>query len=375
MTCKYLGVCGGCTEISLESKTAQASLLLNLSNFEVFSSQNSGFRARAEIGIYHLENKIHFAMRRLNPTSKKESRFVLIENCPNLLPNIQQILFILKDLLNTTEFYNFTIRLFSLEILSSQTNAILLTLIYHRNLTESWKKEAENLCQKLQLALNLEIHLIGRSKGVKWVVGKDYLTESLRILDKTYLYRYFEGAFTQPNPLINAQMITWILRHLEDSKTQDLLEMYCGCGNFTIPLAQKFRKVLATEISKASIQAAQFATQINQISNIHFVRLSGEECMEALNNVRKFHRLREIPLDSFRFSAVLIDPPRAGLGAEICHFLQRFQTIIYISCNPVSLKKDLEILTQTHTILHTAFFDQFPHTHHLESGVILKSKF
>lgn len=97
--------------------------------------------------------------------------------------------------------------------------------------------------------------------------------------------------------------------------------------------------------------------------------------MEALNNVRKFHRLREIPLDSFRFSAVLIDPPRAGLGAEICHFLQRFQTIIYISCNPVSLKKDLEILTQTHTILHTAFFDQFPHTHHLESGVILKSKF
>lgn len=107
MTCKYLGVCGGCTEVSLESKTAQASLLLNLSNFEVFSSQNSGFRARAEIGIYHLENKIHFAMRRLNPTSKKESRFVLIENCPNLLPNIQQILFILKDLLNTTEFYNF----------------------------------------------------------------------------------------------------------------------------------------------------------------------------------------------------------------------------------------------------------------------------
>ena len=71
MACKYLGLCGGCTEVSLESKTTQASLLLNLSNFEIFSSQDSGFRARAEIGMYHLVNKIHFAMRRLNPTDKK----------------------------------------------------------------------------------------------------------------------------------------------------------------------------------------------------------------------------------------------------------------------------------------------------------------
>ena len=166
MTCKYLGQCGGCLSVSLESKVAQAKDLLNLSEYEVFKGYDFGFRARAEIGIYHLNNKIHFAMRRLNQVANKESRFVLIENCPNLLPSLQQTLSILRDLLNSPEFYHLTRRLFSLEILSSQTNTILLTLIYHQNLAESWKKEVKSLREKLQLTLNFEIHLIGRSKGV-----------------------------------------------------------------------------------------------------------------------------------------------------------------------------------------------------------------
>lgn len=375
MTCKYFGKCGGCIGESLESKITQTSQLLEVEDFEVFSGEVLGFRARAELGIYHLEDKIHFAMRSLGNTAKNQkTNFVCIENCQNLVLEIQRALPILRDLLNRVEFVDLKERLFSLEILSTQTHSLLLSLIYHKRLEKSWEQRAEILRQELQLALNLEIHLIGRSKGVKLVVGKDYLTQSLTILGKTYLYRYFEGTFTQPNPRINTQMITWILHHLRDSHSQDLLEMYCGCGNFTIPLAQKFRQVLATEISKTSIKAAQFAAQANQITNIHFIRLSGTECIEALNRVREFQRLREIDLDSFRFGAVLIDPPRAGLGVEVCQFLQRFQTIIYISCNPISLKQDLEILMQTHRILHTAFFDQFPHTKHLESGIILQRK-
>lgn len=375
MTCKYFGKCGGCTGESLESKVAQTSQLLGIEAFEVFSSKDSGFRARAELGIYHLEDEVHFAMRSLRNTAKSQkTNFICIENCQNLVLEIQRALPILHNLLNQAEFIELKERLFSLEILSTQTHSLLLSLIYHKKLEKSWEQLAEILCQELQLALNLEIHLVGRSKGIKLIVGKDYLTESLTILDKTYLYRYFEGAFTQPNPHINTQMITWILHHLRDFHSQDLLEMYCGCGNFTIPLAQKFRQVLATEISKTSIKAAQFAAQANQATNIHFIRLSGTECIEALNRVREFQRLRETDLDSFCFGAALIDPPRAGLGVEVCQFLQRFPTIIYISCNPISLKQDLEILTQTHEILHTAFFDQFPHTKHLESGMILQRK-
>ncbi|TLD87516.1 tRNA (uridine(54)-C5)-methyltransferase TrmA [Helicobacter sp. MIT 05-5294] len=374
MVCQYLGKCGGCAEITLESKIHEVSLLLGIQNFAVFSSCDSAFRARAELGVYHLEDKIHFAMRGNGENLK--SHFVCIENCPNLASNIQKALPLLQCSLNNKAFETLKTRLFSLEILSTQTNALLLTLIYHKKLEESWKKDAEILRQKLQRALNLEIHLIGRSKGIKLIVGKDYLTESLTILGKNYFYRYDEGAFTQPNPLINSQMIAWILQHLKNSNSCDLLEMYCGCGNFTIPLARKFRRVLATEISKTSIKAAQFATQQNKTSNVHFVRLSGMECIEALQRTREFRRLNGIDLDSFNFGAVLVDPPRAGLGGEVCNFLQQFPMILYISCNPLTLKQDLETLKQTHEITHTAFFDQFPHTKHLESIVILqKQKF
>ncbi|MDY4426058.1 MAG: tRNA (uridine(54)-C5)-methyltransferase TrmA, partial [Helicobacter sp.] len=67
-----------------------------------------------------------------------------------------------------------------------------------------------------------------------------------------------------------------------------------------------------------------------------------------------------------------VDPPRAGLGEDVCQFLQDFPSILYISCNPLSLAKDLEILNQTHRVVKVAFFDQFPHTPHLETGILLQ---
>lgn len=363
-SCVYLGACGGCCEITLESKIHAASALLGVMDFQVFKSVESGFRSRAELGIYHQDNRVFYTMR------GRREHFVRIENCQNLALNIQKTLPILLELLNLEEFCIFRERLFSLEILANQNNALLLTLIYHRKLEQSWLLMARVLRGKLKERLGLHFEIIGRSRGVKWVLEKDYLIEELDILGKKFSYRYNEGAFSQPNTLINIAMITWVLEHAKMGG--DLLEMYCGCGNFTIPLSQHFRKVLATEVSNTSIQAAKFACSKGNIENIFFARLSGEECIEAICGVRKFRRLKDIPLDTFCFSSVVVDPPRSGLGREVCMFLQRFWQILYISCNPTTLAKDLEILKQTHRIKHLAFFDQFPHTKHLESGVILE---
>ena len=378
MACEYIGLCGGCStnlESSLESKIAISSNLLQIKQFESFASKQSGFRARCELGIFHKDNEIFYTMRKAQSQTKSQNtRFICIENCKNLAPIIQQTLPHLLEILNSADFNTFATRLFALEILTNCDDSLLISFIYHRNLQESWLQSAKQLKQKLQKFLNFNFYFIGRSRGVKLVLEQDYLYQHLEILGKNYVYRYDEGAFTQPNPEINAQMIAWVLRHLKDSHTHDLLEMYCGCGNFTIPLSQKFHKVLATEISKTSIKAAQFGCEANGIANISFVRLSGEECIEALNGVRSFNRLKDIALHHYDFKSVFVDPPRAGLGESVCQFLQRFQTIIYISCNPHTLAKDLEILKQTHTICHCAFFDQFPHTQHLECGVILEKQ-
>ncbi len=90
--------------------------------------------------------------------------------------------------------------------------------------------------------------------------------------------------------------------------------------------------------------------------------------------VREFTRLKGIDLDTYDFSTVLVDPPRAGLDEGTIGLISGIDHIIYISCNPETLARDLEILSQTHQIENAAIFDQFPHTKHIESGVFLKKR-
>ena len=71
---------------------------------------------------------------------------------------------------------------------------------------------------------------------------------------------------------------------------------------------------------------------------------------------------------------MLVDPPRAGLDMATINMINQYEYIIYISCNPDTLAHNLQELTKTHTIERAALFDQFPFTHHIESGVILKRR-
>ncbi|NLY14723.1 MAG: tRNA (uridine(54)-C5)-methyltransferase TrmA, partial [Gammaproteobacteria bacterium] len=140
------------------------------------------------------------------------------------------------------------------------------------------------------------------------------------------------------------------------------------------PLSTRVRKVLATEISKSSVNAALANLEDNQINNIELVRLSAEELTQALNGVREFRRLANIDLDSYKFGTVFVDPPRAGMDSDTCELVRRFDRILYISCNPETLAENIRQLSDTHQITKTALFDQFPWTDHMESGVLLERK-
>jgi tRNA (uracil-5-)-methyltransferase len=201
------------------------------------------------------------------------------------------------------------------------------------------------------------------------------VTEKLDIDGKTFIYVQYESAFTQPNPVANIKMIEWAIKQARNIGHGDFLEAYCGLGNFTLPLSHYFDKVLATEISKRSIHAALENCALNHIENIAFARLASEEMTEALNGVREFSRLKGIDLTSYDFSTVLVDPPRAGLDEGTIALISQIENIIYISCNPETLARDLKTLTLTHTVVEAAMYDQFPHTAHVESGVFLRKIF
>lgn len=367
MVCDYFGKCGSCTLYQLDyeaqcahKKASIASLFesLHVNTFDFFPSPSSHYRSRSEFRIWKSDASISYAM-----GSMDKKGAICIESCPKVDVKIDTLMPTLIKRIESEVLLRE--KLFAIEFLSSSEN-LLVTLIYHKPLDNQWDVKAK------ELENDYAIFIIGRSRGIKRVLSQDFVEDCFEIEGKTYRYHIIEGGFSQPNRVINQAMITWVLSHIHNAK--DLLELYCGYGNFTMPLSQKFNKVLTTEISKTSIASALKNCELNAVSNISFVRLSAEELTSALKKEREFNRLQGIDLDAYSFSHVFVDPPRSGMDEQSLAFISQFETIIYISCNPHTLKRDLEILTCHYTIEHFALFDQFPNTEHIESGVILKRK-
>ncbi len=367
MECKHFGVCGSCKlhELSYKEQIKKKQNYikelfepLHVKSFKTFISPDSYYRNRAEFRIWHDGDDIHYAM---NQVEKK--KLVFIESCPKVVKKIANLMTPLKELIKKDEMLRN--RLFSIEFLSSSTK-VLVSMLYHKKIDESWDIHAKKLEDEFGIAV------IGRSKKVKRVISDDFVLDELHVNKTPYMYKIIEGGFSQPNSFVNEHMIEWATLHV--NKAKDLLELYCGHGNFTIPFSKQFNKVLATEISKSSIKSAKDSCAMNKVENIEFLRMSVEELTSALKKEREFVRLKDINLDDYDFSHVFVDPPRAGIDKKSLEFISDFDTIIYISCNPETLKRDLEFLTEKFEIKDFAIFDQFPHTNHIESGVILQTR-
>ncbi len=361
MNCSSFGKCGSCVlweipyEKQLEIKKERLKEMFSdfdIPEIEVINGSDEHFRARAEFRVWHERDRSYYAMRK----RKEEGRGVIpIEECKIVDKAIYNVMGpLLKDIEKNE---NLRFKLYEIDFLSNSKGELIVTLIYHKKVDESIAEDIKKLKEKFHY-----IDFIIRRKGRKYVFDKNYLIEELEIDGKTYKYKIIENTFSQPNREINKKMISWAKRWA-DSLKGDLVELYCGNGNFTIPLSENFRKVIATEINPESIQAATYNAEINNRNNISFMAMSAAEFSELKNSGF---------FNSYDLKNVLIDPPRAGLDDKSRKFVNEFDNIIYISCNPETLKRDLETLTKNRKIKAFAFFDQFPYTNHMECGVILE---
>jgi len=334
---------------------------------EIVRSPATGFRMRLEFRMWHTGDALDYVM--FDPDSPRTP--VPVKAMPIADAQIQALMPQLLTQLRSSP----TLRrkLFQTEFLAASTGDMLVTLVYHRPLDAAWEQEAANLRDTLRADFP-RLSLIGRSRKQKIVLGRDYAREQLEINDIPYAYRQYEQAFSQPNVEVNKRMITWACAQASDLAAGDLLELYCGNGNFTLPLARYFSSVIATEVSKASTRAARENLEENTIDNVHLVRLSAEEVAQALGGLRVFRRLAALPrpIADFSLETLFVDPPRAGLDKPTTALAAGFENIIYISCNPVSLAMNLQSLGKTHCITALALFDQFPYTEHMECGVVLR---
>ena len=325
-----------------------------LSNFteikpEIYLSSATGYRARAEFGF----NKNSYTM-----VVDEQKIYMDKSSIPH--PCIQKLMPNLLSKINNSELMQK--KLFQINFRTSGIK-VLATLIYHKSLQEEWIQAAKAIQDSIE---NLSI--IGRSKKQKVLIGAEDL-EVLSSYDNcNFKILQNDLVFFQPNFYLYSLMISFISKQLDEP--MDLLELYCGCGGFTLPLASIFEKVFATENNKHSIELLKKSIKLNNLLNIETARLSDNETASALANERPFRRLKNIDIQSYKFSHILVDPPRAGLSAETINLSAQFKNIIYISCNPETFLRDIVKLDRT--INSIGIFDQFANTKHLEVIAILK---
>ena len=157
-------------------------------------------------------------------------------------------------------------------------------------------------------------------------------------------------------------MINLVLEMTKAGPHDRVLDLYCGYGNFSLPVAQLAGEVVGIDSQNAAIRSAKRNGMLNRVHNCHF------EKKQVLKGVNDLIGAGEI------FDTVILDPPRQG-AADIISMLPVLgaEQIIYISCNPATLARDLAILcSQGYALSCLVPVDMFPHTHHMESVALLK---
>lgn len=334
-------------------------------DLEVFESPEKNYRMRAEFRVWHEGDELYYIM--FNQETREKYR---VDQFPAASKIINDLMPLLIEAMKENDILRK--KLFQVDFLSTLSGEVLVSLLYHRQLDDKWVDEAKSL----KLLLNNEgfnLNIIGRARKMKIVLDRDFVIEKLNVNGDSYIYQQVENSFTQPNGIVAQKMLEWAVNCTKES-TGDLLELYCGNGNFSLALAQNFERVLATELAKPSVVSAQYNISANKIDNVQIIRMSAEEFTEAMEGKREFRRLKQqnVDLQSYNCNTIFVDPPRSGMDETTCKMVQGYDRILYISCNPETLKENLEILSATHKITRFALFDQFPYTHHMEAGVMLE---
>lgn len=338
--------------------------------YEVHPSIPEHYRMRGEFAVFHNDDEsFDFVM--FEKHSKTKQR-IIVNQFLGCTKSINQAMDLLRRF--APSFSELRYKLFEADFLSNQKGEVVISLLYHKKIDENLWQEQAAAFRKLCSENGLTCSLLAHARKQSLVCGNDYVVETIETTRGPIYLKQVEGTFSQPNATACTAMLNFALSCVEGCLEQDLIELYCGSGTFTVTLAPCFRKVFATEVARVPTQTALHNMALNKITNLKLARLSALEVTEALNKVREFKRLKEqeIELDSYNFKTLLIDPPRAGLQDDAAlQFTAQYDRVIYISCGPEALASDLKYLTKTHRIAKLAFFDQFPYTEHLESGVLL----
>lgn len=358
--CQHFGVCGGCAlqhlaaEKQIEYK--QTWLLDNLQRIgkvepgevlPVLTGPHWGYRYKARLGVKYVFKK----ERVLVGFRERESSFLAdLQRCEVLHPKIGGLLNALSELIQSLTIYN---RLPQIEVALSETE----TALSFRVLDPPTEADQAKLIEFGQQH-DIQIYLQPKGPATTYPLRPDnaVLNYSLPAFDLQLKFLPFH--FTQVNPAINQQMVERALELLDLQTDDNVLDLFCGLGNFTLPMARRAATVTGIEVDTSLVEWASNNAAANGITNTEFFAFDLTQEVSAQAWMQR------------SYQKVLLDPPRSGALEMMPHIAKlQPQRIVYVSCHPATLARDAgELVNQYgYRLVSAGVMDMFPHTAHVES--------
>ncbi|MCL5669165.1 MAG: 23S rRNA (uracil(1939)-C(5))-methyltransferase RlmD [Gammaproteobacteria bacterium] len=305
-----------------------------------------GYRRRARLGVKFVikKDKLLIGFR-----EKRSSLLADIDRCEVLHPPVGGLLPALRELIAGLEAYN---SIPQIEVAAGDE----ATALVFRNLVQLSDTDLEKL-QGFGKQQNMQIYLQPAGPESVTLIWPEAATLSYRLPEFNLELFFSPADFVQINADVNRAMISRVIELLAPKAHERVLDLFCGLGNFTLPLARHAGQVTGVEGEAKLIQRAQDNAQRNGISNAAFYAADLSQDLSGQ------------PWAKQRFDKILLDPPRTG-ALEIIQQLPAFGAtrIVYVSCNPATLARDARALTENgYTLMSAGVLDMFPHTTHVES--------
>lgn len=364
--CVYANICGGCSmqhmETSAQIRFKQQVLAEHFKHFGGLSpeqwlppltAETLAYRRKARLGVRYVIKKesllIGFREKQSNFLADINGCAVLDARLGTALPDMKALVesLALRDQIPQIEF-------------AAGDNELALIFRHMQPLPAGDHEAIEGFCRQRGWHCYLQS---GGPQTVNRVWPEEGMPRLHYALPEFDLTMQFHPTdFTQVNAAINRRMVSLALELLDPGPEDRVLDLFCGLGNFTLPLARKAGYVVGVEGEANMVERGYENAHVNGLQNVEF---------HAQDLTQDFSQQ---PWAKAGFNRILIDPPRSG-ALEVVNYLPRFGAcrVVYVSCNPATLARDAGRLQELGYRLKLAgVMDMFPHTTHVESIAVFE---
>ncbi len=344
-SCPHFGLCGSCQwlHVNYEEQLRQKRQILEreltkqlkrkVNIEEIIPSYPFGYRRRAKL---YVERKL------IGFKSFRGIKVIPIGRCLLLTEALNSALLELYKyqsvLRNATEIWMGS---------DKDENTVLVSMNASKKI-----RDIHSILHSIEEKTQKEAGVLIRYSTKRSQLGRRFLLETL--MGKRIKYTY--NSFFQNNRFLTERLVEEVVKRVEEGAR--VLELYSGCGTFTLPVASKAKEITAVEMNPTSCQLLRESAAENQLNNVKVIEA---ECSRFISSLEE------------RFDIVLLDPPREGCSIQIIQWIneKKPQRVIYVSCNPTTLAKDLSRINgyEIETMIP---IDMFPQTFHIEAIAVLK---